>query len=136
MVDAMVDNEVAMQEGGKQKKRRGNNHKLSCGCPICQNMRKKTGGQQEGQGEGEEEMYGGRRRRYKKRGGQQEGEGEVEGEDETELDINETVEEEPIKEMDGGKRRRKRTRKNSRRTKKGGKHTRRHSRHRRSRRRN
>lgn len=84
--EELADDKVFPDEGGK--KRKGNNHKLDCKCPICKNMRKK-GGQEPEQEESkvvnqiennetpaspsdydeiEKEISGGTRK-YKKKGG-------------------------------------------------------------------
>jgi hypothetical protein len=79
--DVDNNNELLVVDGGKRKrnhlkgtKKRGNGHKMNCGCPICKNMRKsKKRGGGEDKDEVEDEVNG-------------EDEDEVNGEDDDNVD--------------------------------------------------
>jgi len=65
-VNDVDNNELLVVDGGKRKrnhlkgtKKRGNGHKMNCGCPICKNMRKsKKRGGGEDKDEVEDEVNG------------------------------------------------------------------------------
>ena len=80
--DVDNNNELLVVDGGKRKrnhlkgtKKRGNGHKMNCGCPICKNMRKskkRGGGEDKDEVNDEDEVNG---------------EDEVNDEDEVNVDV-------------------------------------------------